>query len=168
MASTLWKMRAARGAFRVFAEEVNTRFKRRKDRTSDDLAGLSDSEVHLPRWGGGLVRHRRRPGTTLIAAGQGDFEQLKDPVIQADLQKLNGDETVAEQTADLAPIEKYVADNLPVIPTTTSADWFEYNSQHFIGWPTQDNPYDSGQPSGTNNGLGTGSDEVVLLHLQPE
>ena len=65
------------------------------------------------------------------------------------------------------PIEKYVAKNLPVIPTTTAADWFEYNSQYFTGWPTQANPYDSGQPSGTNNGPGTGSDEVVILRLKP-
>jgi peptide/nickel transport system substrate-binding protein len=104
---------------------------------------------------------------TLIKAGQGDFEHLNNPTIQADLAKLNGDQTTAEQTADFAPIEKYVADNLPVIPTTTAADWFEYNSQHFTGWPTAQNPYDSGQPSGTNNGPATGSDEVVLLHLQP-
>jgi peptide/nickel transport system substrate-binding protein len=103
----------------------------------------------------------------LQAGGQGDFEHLNDPAIQADLQKLNSDQTVAEQTADLAPIEQYVAQNLPVIPTTTAADWFEYNSQHFTGWPTQANPYDSGQPSGTNNSPSTGSDEVVLLHLTP-
>jgi peptide/nickel transport system substrate-binding protein len=104
---------------------------------------------------------------TLIAGGQGDFEHLKDPAIQADLLKLNADQTVAQQTADLAPIEQYVAQNLPVIPTTTAADWFEYNSQHFTGWPTQADPYDSGQPSGTNNGPGTGSDEVILLRLKP-
>jgi peptide/nickel transport system substrate-binding protein len=105
---------------------------------------------------------------TLISAGQGDFEHLKNPTIQAELQKLNGDQTVAQQTADLAPIEQYVATQLPVIPTTTAASWFEYNSQHFTGWPTQQNPYDSGQPSGTNNSPSTGSDEVVLLHLQPK
>jgi peptide/nickel transport system substrate-binding protein len=104
---------------------------------------------------------------TLIAGGQGDFEHLKNPTIQAELQKLNGDATVAQQTADLAPIEQYVATQLPVIPTTTAADWFEYSSKHWTGWPTQSNPYDSGQPSGTNNGPGTGSDEVVLLHLKP-
>ena len=69
------------------------------------------------------------------------------------------------QTAALAPIAKYIAANLPIIPTTTAADWFEYNSQNYVGWPTQANPYDSGQPSGTNNGPGTGSDEVVVLHL---
>ncbi len=103
----------------------------------------------------------------LIAGGQGDFEHLKDPTIQSALHKLNSDATVAQQTADLAPIEKYVATQLPVLPTTTAASWFEYSSKHFEGWPTQDNPYDSGQPSGTNNGPGTGSDEVVLLHLKP-
>ena len=103
----------------------------------------------------------------LIAGGQGDFEHLKNPTIDADLAKLNSDQTVAEQKADMAPIEQFVADNLPVIPTTTAADWFEYTSKHFTGWPTQQNPYDSGQPSGNNNGPGTGSDEVVLLHLQP-
>jgi peptide/nickel transport system substrate-binding protein len=105
--------------------------------------------------------------SALISSGTGDFEHLKDPVVQADLAKLNSDQTVDQQKADLAPIEKYVAQNLPVIPTTTAADWFEYNSQHFTGWPTQDNPYDSGQPSGTNNSPSTGSDEVVLLHLKP-
>jgi peptide/nickel transport system substrate-binding protein len=74
---------------------------------------------------------------------------------------------VATQTAALTPILKYIATNLPIIPTTTAADWFEYNSQNYVGWPTQSNTYDSGEPSGTDNGPGTGSDEVVLLHLTP-
>ena len=75
--------------------------------------------------------------------------------------------TVAQQTADLAPIATYVAQNLPVIPVTTASEWFEYNSQHWVGWPTQQNPYETGQPSGTNNGAGAGTDEVVILHLSP-
>ncbi len=97
----------------------------------------------------------------------GDFERLKDPAIESDLAALSAAPNVTAQTAALAPIEKYVAANLPVIPTTTAADWFEYNSQNYVGWPTQATPYDSGEPSGTNNGPGTGSDEVVLLHLKP-
>ena len=60
--------------------------------------------------------------------------------MQADLAALRGAATVATQTAALAPIEKYVAANLPVIPVTTASDWFEYNSQHWVGWPTQSNP----------------------------
>ena len=100
-------------------------------------------------------------------AATGDFERLNDPAINADLATLAGASTLAQQTTDLLPIEQYVAANLPVIPVTTASDWFEYNSQNYVGWPTQSDPYDSGQPSGTNNGPGSGSDEVVILHLRP-
>jgi peptide/nickel transport system substrate-binding protein len=100
-------------------------------------------------------------------AATGDYEGLKSPAIDAALANLAGASSVAQQTAALTPIEKFVAANLPVIPITTASDWFEYNSQHWVGWPTQSNPYDSGQPSGSNNNAGTGTDEVVILHLSP-
>jgi peptide/nickel transport system substrate-binding protein len=100
-------------------------------------------------------------------AATGDYEGLKNPAIDADLAALAGASTVAQQTAALTPIEKFVEANLPVIPVTTASDWFEYSSQHWVGWPTQSNPYESGQPSGQNNNAGTGTDEVVILHLSP-
>jgi peptide/nickel transport system substrate-binding protein len=101
------------------------------------------------------------------SAATGDYERLNDPAINAALARLSGASSVPAQTAALAPIARYVAANLPIIPTTTASEWFEYNSQNFTGWPTQQNPYDTGQPSGTNNGPGSGTDEVVILHLQP-
>ena len=100
-------------------------------------------------------------------AATGDYERLNNPAIDAALAKVAGASTVPQQAAALMPIENYVAANLPVIPITTASDWFEYNSQHWVGWPTQSNPYESGQPSGTNNNAGTGTDEVVILHLTP-
>ena len=100
-------------------------------------------------------------------ANTGDYEGLKNSALDADLAKLAGDSSVAQQTTDLAPIESYVASNLPVIPITTASEWFEYNSQRFVGWPTQQNPYETGQPTGTNSGAGAGTDEVVILHLSP-
>ena len=100
-------------------------------------------------------------------AATGDYEGLKNPTIDSALASLAGSQTVAQQTTALTPIAKYVEANLPVIPVTTASDWFEYNSQHWVGWPTQSNPYESGQPSGSNNNAGTGTDEVVILHLSP-
>ena len=97
----------------------------------------------------------------------GNYERLKDPAVDQMLAKLAGAETTAEQTTALEPIAKYVAANLPIIPTTTASQWCQYNSQNYVGWPTPDNPYESGQPSGTNNGPGSGTDEVVLIHLRP-
>ena len=107
------------------------------------------------------------PSLATGTAATGDYERLNDPAIKADLVKLASASTVAEQTADLVPLEQYVAANLPVIPVETASEWFEYNSQNFVGWPTEQNPYETGQPSGTNNGPGSGTDEVVILHLKP-
>jgi peptide/nickel transport system substrate-binding protein len=107
------------------------------------------------------------PALATGTAATGDYERLNDPAIKADLVKLASASTVADQTADLVPLEQYVAANLPVIPVETASEWFEYNSQNFVGWPTQQNPYETGQPSGTNNGPGSGTDEVVILHLKP-
>jgi peptide/nickel transport system substrate-binding protein len=121
---------------------------------------------------GGLTPYNMYDGwlDSALATGKtatGDYERLKDPAINALLAKLVGASTVAEQTAALAPIAKFVAANLPIIPTTTASEWFEYNSQHYVGWPTMTNPYETGQPSGSNNGPGSGTDEVVILHLTP-
>jgi peptide/nickel transport system substrate-binding protein len=105
-----------------------------------------------------------------LAAGSaavGDYERLNDPALNADLATLAGATTVSAQATALVPLEQYIAANLPIIPVTTAPEWFEYNSQNYTGWPTQQNPYDSGQPSGTNNGPGSGTDEVVILHLRP-
>jgi peptide/nickel transport system substrate-binding protein len=136
----------------------------------DSDAASGDFSLLL-RWGsGGISPFNLYNGwlnPSLIGTGSGNYEKLNNPTITADLNKLNGDQTIAEQTADLTPIEEYVANDLPVIPTTASAEWCEYSSAHYTGWPTQANPYDSCQPSGTNNGPGSGTDEYVLLHLKP-
>ncbi|MGH9104816.1 MAG: ABC transporter substrate-binding protein [Acidimicrobiales bacterium] len=97
----------------------------------------------------------------------GDYERLHNPAIDNQLAKAAAAPTVATQTAALAPVMKYVANNLPVIPITTASEWFEYNSQHYVGWPTKQDPYETGQPSGTNNGPAAGTDLDVVLHLSP-
>jgi peptide/nickel transport system substrate-binding protein len=101
------------------------------------------------------------------AGATADFERLNDPTLDTDLAALAGASTTAEQTTDLVPLEQYVAANVPVIPTVTASDWFEYNSQSYTGWPTQSNPYQAGQPAGNNIGGTTGSSLVVILHLRP-
>jgi peptide/nickel transport system substrate-binding protein len=135
---------------------------------------VADGDFQLTsHWSnGGLTPYNMYDGwlDSTLASGStatGDYERLNDPAINADLAALAGASTTAEQTTALVPLEMYVANNLPIIPTTTASEWFEYNSQNYTGWPTQQNPYDTGQPSGTNNGPGSGSDEVVILHLRP-
>jgi len=100
-------------------------------------------------------------------SANGDYEHVNDPAIDKDLAAAAAAPTVAAQTAALLPAMQYVAQNLPVIPVTTASEWFEYDSDNYVGWPTQADPYETGQPSGTNNGPGSGTDLVVILHLKP-
>jgi len=121
---------------------------------------------------GGLTPYNMYDGwlDSSLATGNtatGDYERLNNPTINAELATLAAAPDTAAQTAALVPIEQYVANNLPIIPTTTASQWYEYNSQNYTGWPTQQNPYETGQPSGSNNGGSTGTDEVVILHLRP-
>jgi len=121
---------------------------------------------------GGLTPYNMYDGwlDSSLATGNtatGDYERLNNPTINAQLATLAAAGTTAAQTQALVPIEQYVANNLPIIPTTTASQWYEWNSQNYTGWPTQQNPYETGQPSGSNNGGSTGTDEVVILHLRP-
>jgi peptide/nickel transport system substrate-binding protein len=90
----------------------------------------------------------------------GNFERLKDPNVDAQLNKLAQANSVSEQQADVAPIEQYVAQNMPIIPTVYGVVFDEYNTSKFTGWPSESNPYESGSPNAPTN-------EVVILRLRP-
>jgi peptide/nickel transport system substrate-binding protein len=90
----------------------------------------------------------------------GDYERLKDSNVDAQLAKLAADDSVNEQQTDLAPIEQYVAQNMPIIPTVYGVVFDEYNTSKFTGWPSESNPYESGSPNAPTN-------EVVILRLRP-
>ncbi|MEU4291306.1 ABC transporter substrate-binding protein [Kribbella sp. NPDC026596] len=38
-------------------------------------------------------------------------------------------------------ISSYMIKDVPLIPTTESVDWYQYNTTDIQGWPTQDDPY---------------------------
>jgi peptide/nickel transport system substrate-binding protein len=90
----------------------------------------------------------------------GNFERLKDTSVDAQLNKLAQANSVSEQQADVAPIEQYVAQNMPIIPTVYGVVFDEYNTSKFTGWPSESNPYESGSPNAPTN-------EVVILRLRP-
>lgn len=47
----------------------------------------------------------------------------------------------AEQTATLAELQRFTADNMPFIPLFSNPTWFQYSTSRVEGWPTEDNPY---------------------------
>jgi peptide/nickel transport system substrate-binding protein len=51
-----------------------------------------------------------------------------------------------EQKAIIKQISGYVLKDIPIIPTTESVNWFQYNTKDIDGWPTADNPYAQAAP----------------------
>ena len=90
----------------------------------------------------------------------GNFERLRNPAINKDLAALAAQTSIKGQIKDLTPIEEYVAQNLPVIPTVYGAAFEEYNTSKFTGFPSASNSYEIGQPGSPQN-------EVVVLRLKP-
>ncbi|MHB1974507.1 MAG: ABC transporter substrate-binding protein [Acidimicrobiales bacterium] len=94
------------------------------------------------------------------SSASGDYEHLHNALINAELSKVAAAPSIGAETAALAPIEQYVATNLPVIPLVDSVAWSEVNGQKIGGWPTPQNPYETAQPA-------TPTNEVIVLHLFP-
>src|SRR5215475_9820965 len=65
----------------------------------------------------------------------------------------------ATQVSLIKQVEAAMLRDIPIIPTTESVDWFQYNTTDIQGWPTPQNPY--AQPSAFN----VPDVEQVLLHL---
>jgi peptide/nickel transport system substrate-binding protein len=130
---------------------------------STDVAD-GDFQMTMHWSNGGITPYAEYDGwldsTLATASATGDYERLDSPAMDADLAKLAAAPTVAQQTAALAPIELYVAKNLPIIPVVSSAAWCEYNSTNIVGWPSPQNPYESCQPAAPTN-------EVVAIRLAP-
>ena len=67
----------------------------------------------------------------------------------------------SQQVNIIHEIQKVMVDQIPLIPVTEGVDWYQYDTSHFSGWPTQANPY--AQPSPYQ----FPDLEVVLNHLVP-
>lgn len=94
-------------------------------------------------------------------AASGDYERLFSPSIDKDLAAFASAGNHAQEMAALTPVERYLATQLPVIPTIAEDGFDEYSTQSFVGWPSASNPYEVGIVAAPYN-------EVVILHLRPK
>ena len=87
-----------------------------------------------------------------------NYERYKNPAVDALFQQYPTADD-AGQVAIIKQIEAAMIKDVPIIPTTESVDWFQYNTSDLQGWPTPDNPY--AQPAAFN----VPDAEQLLLHL---
>ena len=96
-----------------------------------------------------------------IGQGKFNFVGWNDSATDTYLKQYASTTDQNAQKQAIQGIEKVFVDNQPYIPLWTGADYDEYSTKNFTGWPDQNNPYASGSPN-------TAPDyEMVILHLQP-
>ncbi len=96
-----------------------------------------------------------------IGQGKFNFVAWNDPKTDGFLNQYASSSDLSVQKQAILGIQKVFVENQPFIPLWTGADYDEYITKNFTGWPDQSNPYSSGSPN-------TAPDiEQVILHLQP-
>ena len=96
-----------------------------------------------------------------IGSGKFNFVGWNDPTTDKYLNQYASTSDPAVQKQAIQAIEQVFVQNQPFIPLWTGADYDEYSTLHFSGWPDQSHPYSSGSPN-------TAPDyEQVILHLVP-
>jgi peptide/nickel transport system substrate-binding protein len=96
-----------------------------------------------------------------IGQGKFNFVAWDDPTTDHYLNMYASTTDPNIQKQAIEGIEQVFVQNQPFIPLWTGADYDEYSTLHYTGWPDQSNPYSSGSPN-------TAPDyEQVILHLQP-
>jgi peptide/nickel transport system substrate-binding protein len=87
-----------------------------------------------------------------------NYERYNNPAVDA-LFDQYPNASDADQVSIIKQIEAAMLQDVPIIPTTESVDWFQYNNSDIEGWPTPAQPY--AQPAAFN----VPDVEQVLLHL---
>jgi peptide/nickel transport system substrate-binding protein len=91
-----------------------------------------------------------------------NFERYHSAAADRLLASYEATTNAAAQHRIVAELERAVLTAVPFIPVTEGADWFEYDTGAFSGWPTPAHPY--AQPS-----VYISPDwGEVLLHLTPK
>lgn len=73
-----------------------------------------------------------------------NYERYRNPAVDALFEQYASADD-ATQVSIVKQISAYMINDVPIIPTTESVDWFQYNTADIDGWPTAQNPY--AQPS---------------------
>jgi peptide/nickel transport system substrate-binding protein len=82
------------------------------------------------------------------ASPGGNFGRFKSPEATTAIQAYANATSDADRTTALNTIEKIFVEQAPMLPVGSDNVGMAYNDKYWKGWPTADNPYSGGQPTG--------------------
>ncbi|MCU1491849.1 MAG: transporter substrate-binding protein [Acidimicrobiaceae bacterium] len=82
------------------------------------------------------------PGSAPVGkAAPTDWERYSNPKTDALINSYATSASTAQQQSILNKLQQVMLTDVPVIPVTEQADWDEYSTAQYTGWPTPSNPY---------------------------
>lgn len=90
-----------------------------------------------------------------------NYERYKSASTDALLKQYAAATSQSQQQQILGQLQQVMVTSVPFIPVVEAADWYQYDTAKFTGWPTASNPY--AQPPA----WAYPDEEQVLLHLTP-
>lgn len=95
-----------------------------------------------------------------VAGFNSNSERWNNPATNRLIAELAQTTNVAREQQIVDQIQAYTFKDVPVVALVSAASWNEYQTNHYVGWPTAQNPY--ANPSATYpNTL------LIMTHLRP-
>lgn len=95
-----------------------------------------------------------------VATFNANTERYHNPAVDKLIGELGSTSNVARQHKLVDEIQQFTFKDVPVVALVSAASWNEYQTNHYVGWPTAKNPY--ANPSST-----WPNPEIILQHLTP-
>jgi len=70
-----------------------------------------------------------------------NYGKYSNPAVDTLIAQYLKSTSITDQKAIVKQMAQIMNDDVPVIPVTEAADWFQYDTTSIDGWPTADNPY---------------------------
>ncbi|WP_010283116.1 ABC transporter substrate-binding protein [Bacillus timonensis] len=77
----------------------------------------------------------------LNSNGSWNLQQWNDPKTDEALQIYQGTTDEAEQMKAVHYLQNVMLEHLPTIPLVNGPVWYEYRTENWVGWPTEEDPY---------------------------
>ncbi|MCL6452273.1 MAG: ABC transporter substrate-binding protein [Alicyclobacillus sp.] len=98
---------------------------------------------------------------TLYPGMQQNYEQYDNSVVAKALDQFASTTDPSTQKQAMYTVEAQFEKDLPVIPLVYAAEWSQYSTKDYTGWPDASNPYVDPSPATAF------ADAIVLMNLKP-
>ncbi len=91
--------------------------------------------------------YRAGEGEPVVANFQRWYDEETDELLAA----FSGTDDAEEQRRAVEGLQRIVVEQLPTLPIITAPNWFNYNTEHWSGFPDEQDPYALGAPVGNTD-----------------